>query len=527
MISLLKKAAYKHGYLLITAAWLYTISFIFINYWSYHASPLKVKNLLEERIEQTEEKFTSIIADTALLYKVVQDTAGIATGRTGDMGLFIYERDTLTTPDQLVYWNTNKIYISPDDLARSEGNFFVNNRNGDFELIKRKVFLRGKGYSVLGMIPVRWSFFMENKYLHTDFAGYPGLQKQYEISRDSLSVPVVNGTGLELFRIKVKTGKSFIAYDSVTVVLRVLAIILLLIFLHSLAVEWTLHDRFRNAFLFLVTAVVLLRLITYFFPFPFDYSKLPLFDPAVYASNFLHPSLGDLFVNAVLLFWLVNFYRTFYDHKPWFGKTISREGSQYASLVTLTLICFLLAGVITSLVRDGKISFDVTNFFSLNVYSVISFVLLCFLVLSFYYFSQILLKPVVTGRMPLYKQSIPIAVTGFTCLVAFVHEAQYPVYLWVLFWLFLYVGVMNLNRADIDRSLLRSSYFIFWVMYFTMSIAAIVIFQNREVELAQRKSIAEKLALQTDPSGENLLNIAATNFDDQFLRGKFFAVYQE
>lgn len=522
MISLLKKAAYKHGYLLITAAWLYTISFIFINYWSYHASPLKVKNLLEERIGQSEERFSAIISDTGRLYNIVHDTVLVEGPPAGDMGLFIYERDTLTAPNQLLYWNTNKIYVNPSDLLRNEGNYFVNNRNGDFELIKRKVFLRGKGYSVFGMIPIRWSFFMENKYLHTDFAGYKGLQKQYEISKDSLSVPIVNNTGLELFRIKMKSGKSFIEYDAVTVVLRVLAVILLLVFLHSLAVEWVIHDRFRNAFLFLVISVILLRLITYFFPFPFDYSKLPLFDPAVYASNFLHPSLGDLFVNAILLFWLVNFYRTFYDHQPWLGKVISREGLQYASLVALTVICFLLGGVIISLVRDGKISFDVTNFFSLNVYSVISFVLLCFLVLSFFYFSQILLKPVVTDRMPLYKQCIPIAATGFTYLVAFIHEAQYPVYLWVLFWLFLYVLVMNLNRADINRSLLRSSYFIFWVMFFTMSIAAIVIFQNREVEMAQRKSIAEKLALQTDPSGENLLNIAATNFDDQFLADNFF-----
>ncbi len=521
MISLLKKAAYKHGYLLITAAWLYTISFIFINYWSYHASPQKVKNLLEERIEASEDRLAGILGDTALLYKLVHDTAKADESLTGDMGLFIYDRETENSPDGLLYWNTNKIYINPADVLQNEGNYFVNNRNGDFELIKRKVFLRGKAFSVIAMIPVRWSYFMENKYLHTDFAGYKGLQKQYEISKDPESIPIVNGAGNELFRIKMKTGRSFIEYDAVTIVLRVLAILLFLIFLHSLAVEWVVHDSFRNGFLFLLVSVVVLRMITYFFSFPFDYSKLPLFDPSVYASNFLHPSLGALFVNAVLLFWLVSFYKTLNDHRPWFGKRISRDVAQYGGLVILSLICFLLAGVIISLVRDGKISFDVTNFFSLTVYSVTSFVLLCFLVLSFFYFSQILLKPVVTYRMALYKQCIPVALTAFIYLLAFIHETQYPVYLWVLFWLLLYILLVNFNRSDIDKPLLRSSYFMFWVMFFAMSIAAIVIFQNREVEFAQRKSVAEKLALQTDPSGENLLNIAATNFDDKFLTDNF------
>jgi signal transduction histidine kinase len=58
-------------------------------------------------------------------------------------------------------------------------------------------------------------------------------------------------------------------------------------------------------------------------------------------------------------------------------------------------------------------------------------------------------------------------------------------------------------------------------MLFAMSVAAIVMYENRKVEHDQRKRIAEQLAVQTDPSGENLLNIAATNFDDEFLKTNF------
>ena len=95
-------------------------------------------------------------------------------------------------------------------------------------MMQAHLLLRGNAYAVIGMIPVRWSYFIENKYLHSDFAGYSGLSDQYEISADPTALPVRNDEGQELFRVKLREGKSFIAYDGVTIFLRVLAIVLLL-----------------------------------------------------------------------------------------------------------------------------------------------------------------------------------------------------------------------------------------------------------------------------------------------------------
>jgi len=521
LIQSLRQAAYKHGYLIITAAWLYTISFIFSNYWSYYSSPQKVKTSLEQRLQRQEKQFKAVAADTALLSQLISPASAISNPLPEDIGLFIYRLENTTQSPPLIYWNTNRMYISNDDVDTRQGSFFVGTQNGDFELIKKLDTIRGQAYAVFGMLPVRWSYFIENRYLHSDFAGYSGLAEQYEISADPSALPIMNGQGEELFRIKLKEGKSFIAYDNVTVLLRVLAIVLLMIFLHSMALETVARRGFRMGFLFLVTAVVVLRFITYQFAFPFDFSKLPLFDPTIYASNFLHPSLGDLFVNAVLLFWLVSFYKTQHDHRVWIKRKLPPDVYNYGSLALLTLICFLLGGVIISLVRDSKISFDVTNFFSLTRYTVISIILLCFLVLSFFHFSQILLKPAIRHRISLYQQVVAVGLSGSLCLLLFTAVADMRTYLWILLWLICYICLLNLRRQDIDKPLLKSSFFIFWVMLFTMSIASIVIHENRIVEFGQRKSIAEKLALQTDPSGENLLNIAATNFDDSFLVANF------
>ena len=57
-------------------------------------------------------------------------------------------------------------------------------------------------------------------------------------------------------------------------------------------------------------------------------------------------------------------------------------------LVTTT---FLFADIVQSLVADARISFNVTNAFSLTIYSAISFIILAALALSYFIFSQILL----------------------------------------------------------------------------------------------------------------------------------------
>ena len=520
MINALKQAAYKHGYLVITAAWLYTLSFIFINYWSYHSSPQKVQSKLERRLQSMEHRFESVISDTALISSLANSGNNKVNESPDNIGLFIYTKPTGSPTPSLVYWNTNRMYVNTDDLYVKDSTWFVENQNGSFGMIKKTINSKEYKRIIIGMLPVRWSYFIENKYLHTDFDGFDNLDDQYAISKRSSALPVLTSAGHELYRIELKPGKSFISYDIVTIILRVLSIILLLIFLHSLAQELVGQYKFKTGFIFLLLSVSILRLIAYRFSFPFDFSKLPLFDPSVYASNFLHPSLGDLFVNAVLLFWLVNFYQSHNDHLPWLRFRLSERVKNFVRLFLFTTIGFLLAAVIISLVRDSKISFDVTNFFSLNIYSISSFVILCLLVLSFFNFSQILLKESLESKMPLSFQCLAVAVFGFIFLLFFL-SADVPVYLCVMGWLIVYLCLLNFRKKDMGDTLLRSSFFIFWVMLFALSIAALVIYENRLVEFEQRKRIAEKLALQTDPSGENLLNIAATNLDDQFLVTNF------
>src|SRR3954470_21863147 len=133
-IQVIKNAAYRHGYLLLIAAWLYTISFVFTNYWSYSASPQKVKNSLENYVTVQEQSFQSIITDNVYLHTLVNSSAAFTDEdlQSLPIGLFAYRVDTAGKPEQELFWNTSQMAVNKTELSRADGNYVVKYQNGLF-----------------------------------------------------------------------------------------------------------------------------------------------------------------------------------------------------------------------------------------------------------------------------------------------------------------------------------------------------------------------------------------------------------
>jgi len=524
LLTSIKNASFKHGYLIITAAWLYTISFIFSNYFSYNSGPEKVKLNLERRIQNEEKGFDQFANDTFLLSKLIFDSANtkIASDlKGGKSGVFVYKESTQSKWEDL-YWSTNKMTVPSTFLYSKSTVQFFNSSNGQFLLLKKKTSLRGKKFIIANVLPIKWSYFIENKYFSADFVDFPGLDEQYAITNNLADIPIYNKDGIYLFSIRLKEGKQFVSYDIITIIFRIAAILLLLIFIHAISKDLIEQVGFKKGFIFLIGSIFLLRLISYLFPFPFDYSKLALFDPSIYASNLLHKSLGDLMLNAILFYWIMRFVKNNYSINI---NLQSNQTSLFIKAVRVFIYvtaAFFIVGIIQSLIRDAKISFDVTDFFSLTIYSTISIVVLCFLALGFFYLAELLLVPILMPKELVGLPILMIVISGFVNILFQYNASQIGFHFMVIGWLVLFMLLIRIRASDLKTPIIKSSFFIFWVMLFAMSIAALVIHQNRLVEFEQRKRIAEKLAIQSDPSGENLLKIAATNFNNNFLSENFF-----
>ncbi|MDB5230271.1 MAG: nitrogen regulation protein NtrY [Chitinophagaceae bacterium] len=530
MFNTLTKAAYKHGYLIITAAWLYTLSFIFSNYWSYTASPVKVQQTLQRYITVNENKFNEIESDTAKLRQLLSDDVnGLKEELFNQLpGIFTYQLNDLGNPIQL-YWNTYLMSPQPEDLLKRDGNYFLNYANGSFEFIKRTKQWQGRTYLLTAMIPVQWHYFKETRYLQSNFPAGTDIGHYYQLTNKKNATAVRNSENRILFFIEKKKTNRVSIPDSFSVILRLIAILCLLFFINALATELVNSNETGRGIVFLLITLLLLRLVLYFFNFPFNFKVFKLFDPAIYTSNFINHSLGDLLINSILFYWIGVFLKSSLIRRPLQFKLSARNNTIvcYACLVMLVIFTFVWASMIRSLVTDSSISFNVTNFYSLNIFTVVSFIIISLLAIAFYHFAHLLIYPSVSAGIKNYMQLGTISVAGLIFLTLTIGNELTGLRALLLAWLILYTWLITRQPRDIPVSLFRSPYFLFWVTFFSASIALLIITQNRSIETEKEKKVADSVSVQTDPSAESLLGVAVGNINDNFLKNNFHRFYNE
>jgi signal transduction histidine kinase/fumarate reductase subunit D len=529
LIKKIQSVAFKHGYLIITAAWLYTFSFITYNYLNYNSSPEKVANKIQTGINKKLTRFEEICKDTVVVSECLDEkiysTQQVNLG-SEKFGFFVYALNDLGNPF-LTFWNSNRFYVRQEDLIKEDGNYFVSYQNGSFIFSKKTIKLKTKSAICVAMIQVKWSYFIENTYLQTHFVGLKNTANYYEIGDGNPAYTVKDLTGNELFKIVSKKNKENYSYDLATIWLRIFAMFFLALFVSSVCAELVAIWGFFNSYAVLITVFLFVRICTYLMPFPFSASELPLFDPSVYAANFIHPSLGDLLVNTIIIFWFINFYRINHNSHQQAITNLKRKIIGYGCMVLLALSCLTVVSVIRSLIVDSKISFDVTNFFSLTIYSFISFIILSLLTLSFFYLSQILLNIVYKNNLFFIEQLIAVSFSGLIVLSLDIGSPTTLSNLFVLLWLVIYVYISGFKRDEYESSIFKSSLLIFWIMFFAVSISSFIIYQNREVEIAQRKRNAELLSLKIGSQDEDYLKIGFSYFSNNFLQQSFPRFYTE
>ncbi|HEU4555106.1 MAG TPA: HAMP domain-containing sensor histidine kinase [Chitinophaga sp.] len=516
----------RHGYLLIVAAWLFTFAFLFSNYWSYYSSPQGVKRSLERSLHNRELAFEELANDTIAMRHLFQRSYSEAElKRLHSKDYYIYAYDSSSTGRWLLFWSTN--LVQPDEqMALKEGSAFVKLKNGYYEVLCRRLPSAKPGHIryLVGLIPVMLEYSISNDYLVDHFFDKPVLGKEYRIHLRPPGIPVLNNRNIILFYLHYDPALNARPPNLLSVILRVLGCICVLIFLNLFATLLARQKTPLIGFLYLLFMVTLLRVLTYLYPFPFNLRALNIFMPYIYAKDEIFHSLGDLLLNVLLAFWMLLFFR---EHV----KTINAPALKYkwqswlvialASLV-MFLVGQFLSELIQSLVIDSKISFDVTNFFSLNEYSVIGFIILGFIAFSFLFFSQIinfLLNELTQSRHR--TKYIFLGAVGVVWLLFRIHNPELPYFTVMVVWLLLYVMLLDTFTTRFKDNLGTVS-FVFWLVLLTITTSAVLVYYNNKKELSQRERLAINLSKQRDPYLEMLLNDVNHSNDDDELMHFFF-----
>ncbi len=481
---------------------------------------------IQKYIHKSEMDFAAAVANDSIIKHLTHnENTNTSTKNLPLNEQFIFVYKNVGGFTQLTYWNTQTVL---PDVGIALGN-----NDGTFKkLINGYYFIQKKSkdnYIILSLTPIKWEFNIASNYLENNFTIAPNIGKDFEINFNKNDAAVVNRKGIYLFTIKnTNTGKE--SNSLFTIWLRILSIIPLLLFVHFKAVNFYQRKGLTFSVIFLSVSLLSLRIFTYVFFNILQLRKFELFDPSIYGSNIILQSLGDLLINALLFLWLISFIKNHISNLK-----INKEYSQlqkWALLVSSAFVILLVTytgtEIIRSMVADSQISFDVLNFFTLSIYSVIGFVVLCCLAIGYYYFCRtvffILQKVFPQFVLPFF---LLIATGGLFLLSFKIGNITQGFELYALVWLLLLLFLIKNELSGFFSGSIIISRMVFWLFFFSASISTIIISENSRKELRNRQHYAELIAMKTNPINNVLLNTALTDFKPNLLSEKFYLFRNE
>jgi two-component system nitrogen regulation sensor histidine kinase NtrY len=519
----------RNIYILLTAFGLFITGYFLNLYFSGDTSVRRLRNSIQSFLQERERSFDELSKDTALLARLAakrytkKDLDGLIDKK---YGFFLYGSDSVGAGLYLQFWNDQRSLPTMALINGPDTAGFIQLANGQYGYIKTTIVgADGKPRLVIGLIPVRWQYYITLPDLQPEFVDFPLAEQRVEIGQAPTDLPVTGYRGSTLFYLGRKTGYHAPAHIWPIPLAILLGLLLVLIIIHNIA--HTVSERWGtwSGIVFLVATILLMRAVTYMMPGLLNLRQFDLFDPTIYSSSVILNSLGDLLINSFLFCWIIMFIRreladytipqSVHRWRNWLWMSVG--------LAMLVMTTFLFANIVQSLVTDAKISFNVTNFFSLlKNYSFIGFVALAALALGYFFLSQILFQLI--GYLIRSLSIVLYIITATIGLLAltFIQRADMvELDIYVLVWLLGYVWLMQ-RRIFFDlRFRLNVSEVLFWLFIFSISISAVILFENRKTEEAHRQDMAERLGKQSDPSSQTILNINFGYIDNDFLAANF------
>ncbi len=518
----------KNSYLLIIAASLIIISAVIDNYWSGNSSLDAVGKNIERYVQDQEMDFEHVLLDSSLLRRIDNgnlDEPELLPLTNKKYFIYRYFVNDIGL-HQLIFWSSQTILPTEQILTNRKVTGFLKLDNGYYVWKKKHT----TNSIIVALIPVKWNYFVTNNYLENKFTTGKEIERKYDIVQTgNTAIKSINGTNL--FYLAEKSGYAVPKNNMLAVWFRIFAAIFVLLFIHLLATSIAVKHSLTKAALFLITVIFLLRFISYYLPVPLNFRQFELFDPAIYGSNLVLRSLGDLLINSLLFTWVVLFiYNQIHEKNIRLTAITPRYRWMLLAVVCIAILSatFICGHIIRSMVADSQISFDVINFFTLNIYSVTGFVVLCCIAIGYYLLTKIL----ITLVQPLFSKNFPgiyllVAVGGLIYLTFQLNTSNATFDLLALGWLIVYIYLLNQDSLTLFIKKINSSRLIFWLFFFSVTITGIIVLENSKKELRNREHYAETLSTKADPSSETLLNTLLTDFRNEFLAQNFYRFYND
>ncbi|MEP7168098.1 MAG: ATP-binding protein [Bacteroidota bacterium] len=411
--------------------------------------------------------------------------------------------------DSLRYWSDNSVMISAAALRETGNLESVQLRNGWYEVFKRTA----GDKTLVAVFLLKHEFSIENQYLVNGFNEDLKLPPHTQISqvKNERIFPVKSASGKLLFSLSFNAVDSVAAEHSSLGMLYLVSLFAFLLFCYMF-IQYLFKKNPIYALL-LIVAVGLLRVMSIIYHFPDAVYDLPLFSPKYYASSFMLNSLGDLLISSVIFCFIITSLYYFFIDRERPAKYPRHKFLTSVRIILIWIFTFIFSVLInyllSSLILNSKISFNINNIFELTGFSIVGFLVIAILLFSFYLVCDAGVRFIGATKFKMLHIATLFLITQalFLLILIFFRETElfkdYGVSAFLLAnLLIISIGVIR-ARSGQTFTFTRTILFILVFSFY----AAQTIFQfNKTREYNSRLAFASKLENEQDIIAEYLFN---------------------
>ncbi|MBI4946880.1 MAG: GHKL domain-containing protein [Bacteroidetes bacterium] len=425
----------------------------------------------------------------------------------------IFENDTLR------FWTDNTVAVNNRLSQNNFNDKIVKLANGWFEVVK---FPTGKK-QLFALVLLKREYACQNKYLANEFQKEFNIGAQVNIKIDTAKIGHQNKRSLTVLSRDVyekegqylctlifpfaRSGSLFVFYF--VIILNLLGLIFALRFLQAACNSLLDRIGYGWSSFFFVFFVVVFRYLSIELNFPGVFYRTKLFSPELFgdASSVWLGSLGDLLINALLLFYLVHHCCNKNHHTK--NENTSR-GTEKAAILkwiflfTLLLVFFLCSRIInylfSGIISNSNIPFTLNDVFSQNIYTYLSLAVIGLFFLSYFLFLD-KIAFVLHGIKSEKKNLFLVILSAILLFIVVSHLLGTDDLMLVLWPVLLFLLVLWVKKEQSAYPFSVIIVFLFIVSFFSAHV--ILEYANRK-EQDSRKIFAQKFSAEQDPISEHL-----------------------
>ncbi len=491
------------------------VAFVFISEWIYNEK--KTEADLEQKVSEFNEAFLNnrqtAINELLFLIDKFENTEKNIHKNSEVIEHFAKKHDKygfvfiVSKYDHAVFWSDNSLsFYELTGLLENEG--LLELQNGWYYYIKKP----REDYDFWAFMLLKRNYNYQNRFLRNTYhTGYEMMPEPVLPSLAETNYKVLDKDQENVLFYFCPGEKTTVIYRSKPLYYSSIAFAMLSLFFIFWGIYRIVFDCFYNerrnvfgAVLIFALLVIIARTIFFFYGIASSLAESELFSPSLYATSYYLPSLGDLFLNVILIFWItwvINQKLQNIEFKPvvsdWKKISICFTG---AALIGLS--GYGIYELVKGLVINSKLNLNVNFVFSLDYYSIIGFVIIGLILFAFYFFARTILwyiKAVIKPVQYMYTAVL----TSFLVLLAVTVIAGFE-YLLLLAVFVILLTILIINEKTTEGNRIKFSHLLVYMFVFSVISTTALYGFNEIKERDERKTLALKLSSDHDPVAEYL-----------------------